>query len=144
MNSACVQHCLVVQLKAELMPLLHEALTVLEEQLPSVRSSVFAYPTGSATSFQGFIFGVSCVLSGVPDSDLDNVSLVVCACYLNEHPRLNADVTWGNGHVEADLSHGASSSEHWPVATSERYSEVRTELPRLISVLGQAALRGRP
>jgi hypothetical protein len=144
MNSATRQHSLVVQLEAEFMPLLREALTVLEAQVPSVRCSVFAYPVGSATSFQGFILGVSCVLSGVPKSGPDDVSLVVCACYLSERPRLNADVTWGNGYVEADLSHGASSSEHWPFATSERYSEIRAEFPRLISVLGQAALRGRP
>jgi hypothetical protein len=144
MNSASAQHSLVVQLEAEFLPLLREAVAFLEAQVPSVRSSVFANLIGSATSFQGFNLGISCVLSGIPDSELDNVSLIICACYLNERPRLNADVTWGNGYFEADLSHGASSSEHWPFATSERFSEIRAELPRLVSVLGQAARRGCP
>jgi hypothetical protein len=144
MNSASAQHSLVAQLEQEFLPLLRDALTALEVQAPSVRPSVFAYPVGSATSFQGFNVGISCILSGVPDSETDEVSLVICACYLNERPRLNADVTWGNGYVEAELSHGASSSEHWPFATLERYSEIRAELPRLISVLGQALQRGRP
>lgn len=143
MNSASTQHSLVAQLKAELLPLLREAVQFLEAQIPSARTSVFAYPVGSATSFQGFNVGISCILSGAPDSQPDEVSLVVCVCYLNERPRLSADVAWGDGYVEAELSHGASSSEHWPFATPERYSEIRAELPRLISVLGQAALRGR-
>jgi hypothetical protein len=144
MNSATAQHSLVALLEAELLPLLRESLPVLEAQAPSAQFSVFANPVGSATSFQGFSVGISSMLSGVPDSQPDEVSLVVCVCHLSERLRLNADVTWSDGYVEAELSHGASSSKHWPFATPERYSEIRAELPRLISVLGQAAQRGRP
>jgi hypothetical protein len=144
MNSATVQHSLVAQLEAEILPLLREALSVLTALGPSARSSVFAYPVGSATSYQGFHVGISCLLSGVADSEPDEVSLVFSACHLNGQPRLNAEVAWSNGHVEAELSHGASSSEHWPFATPERHKEILAELPRLIAILVQSAQRGRP
>ncbi len=143
MSSATVQHSLVAQLEAELLPVFREALSSLETQAPTARFSVLTYPVGSVTSFQGFSIGISCMLADVADSDPDEVALILSTCHLNERLRINAEVAWGNGYIEADLSHEVSSDD-WPFATSERLAEIRAALPRLISVLGQAAQRGRP
>ena len=144
MNSATAQHPLVTQLEAEVLPVPRDALPLLTTEVPSANWSVFACPVGSATSYSGFHVGISCLLPSVPESMPDEVSLIVSVCGLHEKPRLNAEVTWGNGSVETEHSHGATSSEQWPFATSDQFTKTGAELPALIEILGQAAQRGRP
>jgi hypothetical protein len=138
-------HPLVKQLQGELMPVLREVIPTVVDCSPSARVSEFAIPVGSSTTYQGFHFGLSCLLSGVPESAPDEVALVISACHLDRQPRLNAEVVWGNpsGHVEAELS-SASSSDNWPLATSEWVGQLRLKLPHLVAVLRTAAQRGHP
>jgi hypothetical protein len=140
------QHALVAKLEAELLPSLQEALPRLHAIGPAVRASVFALPFGSATSYQGFHLGISCLLPVGTETEPDEVALVVSACHLDREPKLNADVSWGHpsGAVEAELAQSIGSSERWPLATAERLAEVRGELPRLIELLCLAVKRGHP
>lgn len=146
MSAAATHHPIVSQLEAGLLPGLHALVLELSAAAPSVQASVFAVPVGSSTPYQGFHIGISCLLPGVSEPEPDEVALVVSACHLDRQARLNAEVVWchPSGHVEASLSRGAASSEHWPFATPERIAAVLAELPRLLRVFTHAVQRGHP
>lgn len=142
--SLAASHPLVVSLEAELLPHCRSALQELSQVAPSAKASIFALPVGAATSYQGYHFGISCLLSGVAASETDEVALVISLCHLDRVPRLNAEIVWGSGKIEADLAGSAGSSEDWPFATSERVAEVRSQLPRLVEALCFAVQRATP
>lgn len=128
-------HPLVLQLENDLLPLFRAALPALAAAAPRALASVFAFSSGTASAFQDYHFGISCLLEDVPDEAPEEVALLVSVTDLDAAARLSAQVVWGqpSGRVEtqADLPAGDLSALH-------------TALPGLLASLQQAASRGGP
>ena len=128
-------HPLVRQLENDLLPLFRAALPPLAAAAPRVLASVFAFSSGTASAFQDFHFGISCLLadvSEVPADAPEEVALLVSVTGLDAGARLSAQVVWGqpSGLVEmqAELEAG----------------DLHAALPGLLASLQQAVCRGRP
>ncbi|WP_219114452.1 hypothetical protein [Janthinobacterium sp. UMAB-56] len=128
-------HPLVRQLETDLLPLFHAALPPLAAAAPQVLASVFAFSSGTASAFQDYHFGISCLCEEVPDDQPEEVALLVSVSGLEASARLSAKVVWGqpSGLVEmqAELQAGELQALH-------------AALPGLLACLQQAASRGRP
>ena len=128
-------HPLVRQLENDLLPLFRAALPALAAAAPRALASVFAFSSGTASAFQDFHFGISCLLadvSEVPEDAPEEVALLVSVTGLDAGARLSAQVVWGqpSGLVEmqAELEAG----------------DLHAALPGLLASLQQAASRGAP
>lgn len=128
-------HPLVLQLENDLLPLFRAALAPLAAAAPQVLASVFAFSSGTASAFEDYHFGISCLLADVPEVAPEEVALLVSVTGLDAGARLSAKVVWGqpSGLVEmqAELEAGALPALH-------------AALPGLLASLQQAASRGRP
>ncbi|KAB0326208.1 hypothetical protein LSO07_22200 [Janthinobacterium sp. PLB04] len=128
-------HPLVLQLENDLLPLFRAALPPLAAAVPRALASVFAFSSGTASAFQDYHFGISCLLEDMPDDAPEEVALLVSVTGLDAGARLSAQVVWGqpSGRVEmqAELQAGDMPALH-------------AALPGLLAGLQQAASRGRP
>lgn len=128
-------HPLVRQLENDLLPLFRAALPALATAAPRALASVFAFSSGTASAFQDYYFGISCLLEDVPADAPEEVALLVSVTGLDTGARLSVQVVWGqpSGRVEtqAELSAGDLPALH-------------AALPGLLSSLQEAASRGRP
>jgi hypothetical protein len=87
---------------------------------------------------------VECYWPGRGPDDPDNVILEVELCHLTTAPRINADVCWGHGAVEAEFASGWPSCNDWPEATPEVLERLSARLPELIEAFRLAVARGMP
>ena len=128
-------HPLVLQLENDLLPLFRAALPQLAASAPQVLASVFAFSSGTASAFQDYHFGISCLLGEVPDDQPEEVALLVSITGLDASARLSAQVVWGqpSGLVEA---HAELDAGDLPA--------LHAALPGLLASLQQAASRGAP
>jgi len=128
-------HPLVLQLENDLLPLFRAALPPLAAAAPQVLASVFAFSSGTASAFEDYHFGISCLLGEVPEDAPEEVALLVSVTGLDAGARLSAKVVWGqpSGLVEmqTELLDGDLPALH-------------AALPGLLASLQQAASRGRP
>lgn len=128
-------HPLVLQLENDLLPLFRAALPPLAAAAPQVLASVFAFSSGTASAFEDYHFGISCLLADVPEDAPEEVALLVSVTGLDAGARLSAQVVWGqpSGLVEAhaELDAGDLLALH-------------AALPGLLASLQQAASRGAP
>ncbi|KHA75528.1 hypothetical protein [Janthinobacterium lividum] len=128
-------HPLVLQLENDLLPLFRAALPPLAAAAPRALASVFAFSSGTASAFQNYHFGISCLLADVPEDAPEEVVLLVSVTGLDAGARLSAQVVWGqpSGRVEmqAELQAGDMQALH-------------AALPGLLAGLQQAASRARP
>ena len=128
-------HPLVLQLENDLLPLFRAALPPLAAAAPQVLASVFAFSSGTASAFEDYHFGISCLLADVPEDAPEEVALLVSVTGLDAGARLSAQVVWGqpSGLVEvhAELDAGDLPALH-------------AALPGLLASLQQAASRGAP
>lgn len=128
-------HPLVLQLENDLLPLFRAALPPLAAAAPRALASVFAFSSGTASAFQDYYFGISCLLEDVADDAPEEVALLVSVTGLDTGARLSAQVVWGqpSGQVEtqAELSAGGLPALH-------------AALPGLLASLQEAASRGGP
>ena len=128
-------HPLVRQLENDLLPLFRAALPPLAAAAPKVLASVFAFSSGTASAFQDYHFGISCLLEAVSEDAPEEVALLVSVTGLDAGAKLSAQVVWGqpSGLVEmqAELQAGDLPALH-------------AALPRLLASLQQAASRGAP
>lgn len=128
-------HPLVLQLENDLLPLFRAALPPLAAAAPQVLASVFAFSSGTASAFEDYHFGISCLLAEAPEDAPEEVALLVSVTGLDASARLSAQVVWGqpSGLVEAraELDAGDLPALH-------------AALPRLLASLQQAASRGAP
>lgn len=128
-------HPLVLQLENDLLPLFRAALPPLAAAAPQVLASVFAFSSGTASAFEDYHFGISCLLADVPEDAPEEVALLVSVTGLDASARLSAQVVWGqpSGRVEghAELDAGDLPALH-------------AALPGLLARLQQAASRGAP
>jgi hypothetical protein len=128
-------HPLVLQLENDLLPLFRAALPPLAAAAPQVLSSVFAFSSGTASAFQDYHFGISCLLGDVPEEAPEEVALLVSVTGLDASARLSAKVVWGqpSGLVEAQAE-----------VTANALHTLHAALPDLLASLQQAASHGRP
>ncbi|MGK5019284.1 hypothetical protein [Janthinobacterium lividum] len=128
-------HPLVLQLENDLLPLFRAALAPLAAAAPQVLASVFAFSSGTNSTFQNYHFGISCLLEEVPEDAPEEVALLVSVTGLDTGARLGAKIVWGqpSGQVEAqaELQAGDLPALH-------------AALPGLLASLQQAASRGTP
>ena len=128
-------HPLVLQLENDLLPLFRAALPPLAAAAPQVLASVFAFSSGTASAFEDYHFGISCLLADVPEDASEEVALLVSVTGLDASARLSAQVVWGqpSGLVEA---HAELDAGDLPA--------LHAALPGLLASLQQAASRGAP
>ena len=128
-------HPLVRQLENDLLPLFRAALPQLAASAPQVLASVFAFSSGTASAFQDYHFGISCLLEDVSDDAPEEVALLVSVTGLDTGARLSAQVVWGqpSGRVETQAELAASD-----------LPALHAALPGLLASLQEAASRGGP
>ncbi|MFM2088885.1 MAG: hypothetical protein RLZZ237_3754 [Pseudomonadota bacterium] len=128
-------HPLVVQLEADLLPLFRAALPEITAISPQALASVFAFSSGSASAFQDYHFGISCLLEPAAADAADEVALLVSVTGLEQQAQLSAQVAWGqpSGKIEA---HAALPEAHMDA--------LHTALPSLLAALQEAVRRGQP
>ena len=128
-------HPLVLQLENDLLPLFRAALPPLAAAAPQVLASVFAFSSGTASAFEDYHFGISCLLADVPEDAPEEVALLVSVTGLDASARLSAQVVWGqpSGLLEA---HAEFQAGDLPA--------LHAALPGLLASLQQAASRGAP
>jgi hypothetical protein len=128
-------HPLVLQLENDLLPLFRAALPPLAAAAPQVLASVFAFSSGTASAFEDYHFGISCLLAEAPEDAPEEVALLVSVTGLDASARLSAQVVWGqpSGLVEA---HAELDAGDLPA--------LHAALPRLLASLQHAASRGAP
>ena len=126
---------LVIQLETDLLPLFRAALPDIAHTAPQALASVFAFSSGTASAFQDYHFGISCLLEQASPDSADEVALLVSVTGLEQAAQLSAQVAWGppSSKVEAQA--------HLPAATM---AALHAALPKLITALQQAAQRGQP
>ena len=108
------------------------------EQHPACAVRVHSHAVGERTEFQG-----RTVLLEVTLEDGEAIVLAVTAAYLTTLPRIDADVSWSHGNIEAATWDSGSSTE-WTVATAEHVAHLDRDLPRLLAALREGIVRGRP
>ena len=128
-------HPLVLQLENDLLPLFRAALPPLAVAAPRALASVFAFSSGTASAFEDYHFGISCLLADVSEDAPEEVALLVSVTGLDASARLSAQVVWGqpSGLVEA---HAEPDAGDLPA--------LHAALPGLLASLQQAASRGAP
>ena len=128
-------HPLVLQLENDLLPLFRAALPPLAAAAPRALASVFAFSSGTASAFQDYHFGISCLLEDIPDDAPEEVALLVSVTGLESSARLSAQVVWGqpSGQVEMQAE-----------ALADELQALHAALPSLLAGLQQAASRGAP
>ena len=126
---------LAAQLENDLLPLFRAALPPLAAAAPQVLASVFAFSSGTASAFQDYHFGISCLLADVSEDAPEEVALLVSVTGLDASARLSAQVVWGqpSGRVEAHVEFQAGD-----------LPALHAALPGLLASLQQAASRGAP
>ncbi|MDQ4625906.1 hypothetical protein [Janthinobacterium lividum] len=128
-------HPLVLQLENDLLPLFRAALPPLAAAVPRALASVFAFSSGTASAFQDYHFGISCLLEDMPDDAPEEVALLVSVTGLDAGARLSAQVVWGqpSGLVEMQAE-----------LQADDMPALHAALPGLLASLQQAASRGGP
>jgi len=131
---------LVQVLDRMLRPPLVVAAEHLRERYPLWRINFWSGQVGSRTQFRGHDWGIEGC------TDLDTVALEVSVCHLMTEPRFMADVCWRGdsaGGTEASLPYEWTSSDEWPLVTSDGIAELRSSIPGLLEAL-EAAFRRTP
>ena len=115
----------------------------LARQHPEARFSMSSNPVGSGT-YLGHMLYVECFWPGRGPDEQDNVILEVEFSHLTTAPRINADVCWGSGRVEAEFASGWSSSDDWPLATPAVLQQLTARMPDLIDMFRRIVACGWP
>jgi hypothetical protein len=110
---------------------------------PEARFTVQNRPSGAATVYQGHDLCVECFWPGRERDEPDGVVLEVQLCHLTTTPRVNADVCWDHGQVEAEFAHGPSNND-WPEATPAVLEHQSARMPELMDEFRMVVARGRP
>jgi hypothetical protein len=105
---------------------------------PGCSVRVLSHAVGARTDFQG-----RTVILEVTLADGEAIALAVTAAYLTTLPRVDADVSWSHGNIEAATWNSGSSTE-WPVATAEHLAHLERDLPRLLGAVREGIGCGRP
>jgi hypothetical protein len=111
---------------------------------PEAIFQVLSCPVGSATVFQGHALCLECVWQGRSPDEPDNVALEITLCHLTTTPRINADVCWGHGPVEAEFAPECTSSDNWPELTPEVFRQLLARMPGLMDEFRRVVAQGWP
>lgn len=128
-------HPLVMRMEAELLPLFQAALPALAQAAPQALASVFAFSTGTQSTFLAYHFGISCLFDDMPDHQPDELALLVTVSGLDSVATLDASVRWGqpSGQYESHLLPNEASMP-----------ALHALLPALLAALQTALMRGKP
>jgi hypothetical protein len=110
---------------------------------PEAHFSVQGVPFGTG-AYLGHMLFVECFWPGRGPDDPDNVLLEVELCHLATTPRVNADICWGHGPVEAEFASGWASDDDWPEATSAVLEQLSARMPELMDEFRRVVARGWP
>ena len=141
MRSTAATYPLVQHLEDRLLPTLRNLIDEVPRWSPGATAATFTNPVGFSTNLQGWNLGISCLRSGAAENEPDEVALVVSLCHLDRDPRVNADVGWNTGMIEAEYGK-YESNEEWPLATEQEINRLVESLPKLFQVLENAVRSG--
>jgi hypothetical protein len=141
LNRPPISFPLVRYLERHLLPSLHALINEVPTWERHAVAVVFSNSIGSRTDFQGWSIGVSCFREDADAGDQEQVSLMVNLCHLDKEARINADVAWTSGFIEAEYT-ATRSHEDWPLASPTEVGDVLAQLPRLVQSLRAAVERG--
>ena len=141
MHPTAAVHSLVRHLEERLLPVLRNITVEVPRWNPRATATIFTNPIGSNTDLQGWTLGIACILSDARENEPDEVALMVSLCHLERDPRVNADVAWNTGIIEAEYVKHESNQE-WPLATEQEVNQVVEFLPRLLGALEIAVRSG--
>ena len=121
------------------LPRLREAGEQIGGEFPSVGVYVSSFAVGQRTNNLAHAVVIDCLLRA-PQSESDNVALIIELEHLREQPTITADVTWGapSGLIEFEVY------EDEMLVSEEVLTEIEDKLPLLISSLRSALARGKP
>jgi len=120
-----------------------ELATELAHRYPDADFSVQSVPFGSGV-YLGHMLYVQCAWPGRGPDEPDNVALEVSLYHFTNNPRINADVCWGNGRVEAEFATEWTSDNDLPEATQAVLERLTARMPELMDVFRQVVARGWP
>jgi len=137
---------LVAKLEEKLLPEFRKIADRANQTIPNVKASAYANSVGSLTQFQGYSFGIDCILTDASD-ETDNVALDVCLGYLTTTPRICADVGWGHPSGKSEASFKGWRGifpDEGIIVSDEVLEDLYRELPRLYKALLKALKRRKP
>jgi hypothetical protein len=121
------------------LPRLREAGEQIAREFPAVAVKVCSYEGGQLTKNLAHAFAIDCNLRA-PQSENDNVGLIILLEHLREQPTIRADVIWGapSGSTEFEVY------EDEMLVSEEVLTEIEDKLPLMINTLKSALARGKP
>lgn len=132
---------LVAKLEEKLLPEFRKIADRINQTIPNVMASAYGSSVGSLTQFQGYSFGIDCILTDASDDETDNVALDVCLGYLTTTPRICAGVGWG----EASFREWSGRfPDEGIIVSDEVLEDLYKDLPRLYEALFKALKRRKP
>jgi hypothetical protein len=138
---------LIIKLEEKLLPEFQKIANRINQTIPNVKASAYGSSVGSLTQFQGYSFGIDCILTDASDDETDNFALDICLGYLTTTPRICAGVGWGHpsGKSEASFRGWSGMFPDEGIAVSnEVLEDLYRELPRLYETLFEALRRRKP
>ncbi len=118
-----------------------ELASELARRHPEAHFSVQSVPFGSGV-YLGHMLYVQCAWSGRGPDEPDNVVLEVEVFHLTTTPRVNADICWGHGRVEAEFATEWTSDKDLPEATPATLERLAAQMPELMDEFRRVVARG--
>ena len=133
---------LVKQLKERLLPEFEEIAQRVRQEIEDVKVAVKYNSYGFPDHELHFYF-INCSFGAWNDED-DDVDLSV-ELYLQDIPRINADVCWASGRIEKEFYENWQSSRvDFPEVSDKVLEDLYKDLPRLYTALFEALKRRKP
>lgn len=127
------KHPLVVRLEETLLPEFRRIANQINQIFPNFEASVYSGSVGSLTQYQGYDFGIECLILDASDDEPDYIVLQVGLGYLTTNPRICADA----GKASFKNWSGMFPNEGIKV-TDKILEDLYKDLPRLYEALFEA------
>lgn len=131
---------LVKKLEEKLLPEFEKIAEQINRTIPNVKASIYANAVGSLTQYQGYDFGIECLLEDALDSEPDYVVLDVSLGYLTTTPRICADV----GRDASFRDWSGRFPDEGIVVSDDVLEDLYKYLPKLYEALFKALKRRKP
>jgi hypothetical protein len=134
----------LTEFEGRFLPVFRNMATELSADFPRVHTSVWSYPVGALTDYQGHGLGVECSIPTNPldpseQVQLETVALMINLKHLSTRPEVDSvTVSWGSGQVETKLVFESAEINEALLV------EIENSLPGLFNVLKSAVARGHP